>query len=130
MIRRAVAGDVGAILTLGAANHAAREIAPFDHDKARRYALFVIEHGAVFLSAGGMCGGVVMPHPTGGGLRATEMMWFARDGMGVKLLRAWLAWAREAGACEVVVTHRKARSKALEAAGFAPVKTVWRAAHV
>ena len=56
----------------------------------------------------GTLGGVVYPEPYSGTLIATEFFWFvkqARRGEGLKLLRAFEAWARAKGCAQIRMAH-------------------------
>ena len=53
---------------------------------------------AVWVSAGGFIAGSLQPTVINPRLIAMEHGWFAMDGSGLRLLRAFEAWARERGA--------------------------------
>jgi GNAT superfamily N-acetyltransferase len=79
----------------------------------------------VFLSSGGMIGGMLCPYwAAPGDVQAIELFWFATDGQGRALLGAFEEWAREQGASEMRVTSRPTR--ALERMGYEPVDTIYR----
>ena len=56
---------------------------------------------AVWVSAGGFIAGSLQPTVISPQLIAMEHGWFAVDGSGLRLLRAFEAWARERGATMV-----------------------------
>lgn len=54
--------------------------------------------GAVFVSRGGFIAGALVPTIINPARIAQELGWFAKDGSGLRLLRAFEAWASTRGA--------------------------------
>lgn len=83
--------------------------------------------GCVIISDGGAIGGIIGPawcNPKW--TYACELFWWAEDGSGVKLLRAFEKWAREAGVNEVRVASMSINPRAariLDRMGYAPIET-------
>lgn len=132
MIRAATEVDIPALVTMGAAFHAASSL-PFDYDADATAAFLtgIVPAGGCFISPHGMIGGVLAPAYTQPQwLMAVELFWWAeRDGLA--LLRAFEGWARENGANEVRMTslHSLARADGLlRAKGFDPVEVSYRKA--
>jgi len=124
MIRRATAEDIPRIIELGRGNHAAVSNAPFDADAATGFVRYVLANGAVFLSGGGMIGGLIHPLWSAPSERqAWEMFWHATDGSGLRLLKAFQSWAHENGATTHFTTTRE--SPALERMGFTRQKIAY-----
>lgn len=115
-VRPAVEADLPLILELGAALHAAIRL-PGTYDRAsfEGFVLPLLYRGGVFVSRRGMIGGIVWPSMWNNEyLIATEGFWWAEDGHGLALVRAFEAWARSEGASEVQVgTHQAYRRKAV-----------------
>ncbi len=129
MIRRADAADLPRIIELGRKNHEAVNASPYDPDAARAFVAHVIEAGAVFLSDGGMIGGLVSPFWAAPlDLQAWEMFWFAEDGSGLALLAAFRDWAHAQGAVVRFTTKRE--SRAFERLGFTPREIIYGDANV
>lgn len=93
---------------MGAQHHAeAGNPGAFDREAAANYVGGFIANnsGAVFLSEQGQIGGILAPmYCAPSYLMAVELFWFARDGMGGKLMRAFEEWAEENGANSVVMS--------------------------
>jgi len=87
------------------------------------------DDAALFISGGGMIGGVLAPsYAAPGHVMAVEMFWWSEDGEGKALLAAFEGWAASKGAGEVRMTalsglRGKAVGRALERAGYKPVET-------
>jgi hypothetical protein len=63
------------------------------------------ENAAVFVTPGGMIGGVLMPlYCSPGWIVAAELFWWAEDRSGLKLLRRFEQWGAERGAREIRMT--------------------------
>ncbi|AWX94005.1 hypothetical protein DPM13_16430 [Paracoccus mutanolyticus] len=60
--------------------------------------LIADDAGIVLVSDGGFIAGALRPTIISPQLIAQEMGWYARDGSGLRLLRAFEAWARQRGA--------------------------------
>lgn len=63
--------------------------------------LIADDAGIVLVSDGGFIAGALRPTIISPQLIAQEMGWYARDGSGLRLLRAFEAWARQRGAALV-----------------------------
>ena len=76
------------------------------------------------VSEGGLiCGALAPLLSAPSWIMAVEIVWWAEDGSGLALLRAFEAWAREVGANEVRMTtlHRMPRTgRAMERLGYRP----------
>ena len=108
MIRRATLSDLPRIIEMGAQHHAeAGNPGAFDREAAANYVGAFLRNGTgvVFLSERGQIGGLLAPmYCAPSYLMAVELFWFAQDGMGGKLLRAFEEWAAENGADCVVMS--------------------------
>jgi hypothetical protein len=63
------------------------------------------DNAAVFVTPGGMIGGVLMPlYCSPGWIVAAELFWWAEDRSGLKLLRRFEQWGAERGAREIRMT--------------------------
>lgn len=132
MITRATPDDVPFILRLGEKNYyAVNEIGTYDARAADAFLRdFVFPHGAVFLSHGGMIGGILCPRWAAPEVtEAVEMLWFAEDGQGAALLARWCAYAAHAGAVPVV-TSRKLPPRLARRLGLTASETIYRGGHV
>lgn len=116
-MKEATHRDLPQIADMGARFHEASGVpAPFNADTFTAFARALIDNPAavVFLTDGGMIGGMVTPAYTSSQWRmAVELFWFADDGRGLRLLSAFEKWASGQGANEVRMTTLPA----LEAAG-------------
>lgn len=124
MIRPATPEDIPRIVDLGRKNHAARGGRNFDANAAAPIVGRIIQHGAVFVTDGGMIGGVPDPFwaaPTE--KRLTELFWYAEDGSGLALLRRLQQHAHEAGMPLRISAARP--SRAFERMGFRATDTVY-----
>lgn len=76
--------------------------------------LMASSHGAVLIGDAGVIGGALLPaYCAPSWVIAVEMFWWAESG-GLRLLRAFEDWAREAGASEVRMTSLAAQPRAAE----------------
>lgn len=115
-IRKAETADLGRL------DQCAREfyssskfLRGFDLERFTAFWMGLIQSGTgvVFLlidgnEVAGTIGGVIYPEPYSGELVATEFFWFVRPelrGGGVKLYRAFEAWARDRGASQLRMVH-------------------------
>lgn len=130
MVRRATAADVDECLRLGLQFHAYSPWAmfPADPEGLRAFLASLIEGGAVFLSEGGMIGGVLTPLYFNPSLTiAAELFWWApKDGDALR--QAFEAWAVESGAVGINFTgladaRAPAITRVYRRAGYAPVET-------
>ncbi|MBO9437341.1 hypothetical protein J7354_01580 [Sulfitobacter sp. R18_2] len=75
--------------------------------------------GAVFVSGGGFIAGQIMQTVISPDLCAYELGWFASDRSGLRLLRAFEAWAAEQGATLVKMSaNGGAAQRILERRGY------------
>lgn len=79
---------------------------------------------AVFVSDGGFIAGLIQPTVINPAPVALENGWFARDGSGLALLRAFEAWATEQGA-EMVKMSTGAVGPDLGRMGYAMTEKSW-----
>ena len=112
MIRRATAEDVPQLLDLAREEHAASRLAgtPFDVRHAATNFAQVVNGlaSAVFVSENegalhGLFAGLVQMNLHNRYTTAYELMWFATDGSGMKLLAAFKDWAGRMRATSLVV---------------------------
>lgn len=128
MITRATPDDLPFILALGERNYyAANGIGQYSKPAAERFLRDVVfSRGAVFLSHGGMIGGVLCPRWAAPDVvEAVEMMWFAEDGQGAALLAHWCDYAQQSGAVPVVTT-RKLPPRVARRLGLEASETIYR----
>ena len=106
-VRYAAPGDIARVVELAHAEHAASRwhALPFDEAYAgRTAAAFIGTMGRTLLvTDGGFMAGMVQPLGFSPSLVALEYAWYAHDGSGLKLLRAFERWAASVGARSVVV---------------------------
>lgn len=75
---------------------------PLSEVAAADIAAAVVKDGFAAVSASGMILGVALENPLSPGwLVAKEFLWWASDGSGAALGRAFRAWARKIGASEI-----------------------------
>jgi hypothetical protein len=79
---------------------------------------------AVWASAGGFIAGSLQPTVISPRLIAMEHGWFATDGSGLRLLRAFEAWARERGAMMVQLSTGPSGLD-LTRLGYRPAEMAW-----
>ncbi len=107
MIRRATAHDILAIVDQVEALRAAVG-GPVPVDRAwtaqTLAALLSSPDGAVWVSAGGFLAASIQRSVINPAPMAVEHGWWASDGSGLRLLRAYEAWAREKGAAFVTLS--------------------------
>ena len=80
--------------------------------------------GAVWVSAGGFIAGALRPTIINPAPIACELGWFARDGSGLRLLRAFEAWARARGAA-LVQLSTGAEGLELSRLGYCLTERAW-----
>jgi hypothetical protein len=96
-------------------------------DSVAAFVAQIVEHGAVFLSDDGMCGGILNPaYFNPAYVVAVEFFWWAPNG-GAGLREAFERWAREAGAVAVqfsgLANNRLAAvSRVYRRGGYEPVE--------
>lgn len=94
MITRAAGRDIPLIVDLGARFHAAAgERGTFDPVVFAETVRNILSGGAWFVSRRGMIGGLLARSAFDRRIIAHECFWYAEDGRGMDLLRAWLKWA-------------------------------------
>lgn len=130
-VRRAVFEDIPRLVELAAMEHAMSRFAsaPFNEQVASHAFAQAVRamHMVVFFSGGGYLAGMVQPMLFHRGWNAYELAWFAQDGSGMALLRAFKDWASSMRAQEVVVHNyagvieERRMSRALSRHGFKPV---------
>lgn len=124
MIRPATPEDMPQLLKMGRKFHDAAA-PPFEMDPEALEAAFLgmMDKGCLLVSGGGMIGGILGPawaRPDW--VYAVELLWWAEDGQGLPLLRAFEDWARNAGANEVrmtSLTHLDRAHRVLTRSGYA-----------
>lgn len=88
--------------------------------------LLASDQGAVWVSDGGFIAGlitrsIISPDPI-----AVELGWYAEDRSGIRLLRAFEAWAYEGGARLIKMSANGGQAaKILERAGYRACETAW-----
>lgn len=136
LIRRATRDDLPALCALALREHAQSRMASHPVDMGRvetsflgaihgmASAVFVSEHDGVL---GGLIVGMVQPNLFNRFTTAYELLWYAEDGSGLRLLAALRAWAGRMRAVELVV-HNYAGiadpdkfNKAMARKGFGPL---------
>ncbi|MEO1503116.1 MAG: hypothetical protein AAFU68_02705 [Pseudomonadota bacterium] len=119
-IREATVDDLPHIVKMGRLFHlrAYRNLpVGYDTPTATDFARGLIEsdNGVIFISHLGMCGGLVAPFYMSTTLQASEVFWFAQDGLGDALRRRFEDWAKDKGAKVCTFSAlRPVRGKAVE----------------
>ena len=108
MIRKATITDIPELLEMGKKFHAASG-QPFEFNEDAVGSLLIdmmlLPDGVVFRSDAGLVGGKIAPAYCDPDWRvAIELFWWAEDRQGLKLLRAFEAWAKDNEANEVRMT--------------------------
>lgn len=112
MIRRATRQDLPGLVALALREHARSRMAgqPIDLEHVQASFLGVIHGlaGAVFVSEEGgelrgLIAGMVQPGLFNRRQNAYELLWYAEDGSGLRLLAAMKDWARRMRAVQLVV---------------------------
>lgn len=133
MIRVAIPSDVDRLLELAQIEHAASRFKdkPFD----RLVSTINLEQAIsgmlsrVFISPGGFIAGMLQPYLFNRYFIAYELCWFAQDGSGMRLLKAFAEWARKMRAVELVVSNYAAIkdesqfTRVMQRAGFSALGT-------
>lgn len=102
---------------------------PFDECDVADFlgALIGSDDGAVFITKGGMIGGVLSPaYSCKSWIMAVELFWWAEDRQGLRLLKTFEDWASDRGASEVRMTTLSAINgpeKIMVRRGYAPIET-------
>lgn len=106
-VRRAIVDDLPALVEMARAEHASSRMAhlPFDAFKVQHsFGEFITGMTtAVFISTGGFIMGMVQPLLFNRFWNAYEMAWFANDGSGMALLKAFAKWAKDMRAVDLIV---------------------------
>lgn len=132
MIREAGEADLPLILDMGRAFHAASgQEGEFCPDTFGDFCRLLIaeDAGCLFVSRRGMIGGLVWPSPWSRGVMLSlESFWWAEDGAGTALRRAFEAWAAGHGAAPRMgflhALRGAAVARALSADGYEPLETI------
>lgn len=98
---KATLADLDKVIALGLDFHAAspHRVDAVDPEGWAATAKAMIEAGGVFVSQGGMIGGVLAPlYFNPAVVYAYELFWWAPDGAGMALQREFRAWVKESGA--------------------------------
>ena len=104
---KATLADLDKVVALGIEFHglSPHNVDPVDPDGWRETATRLIEAGGVFVSDGGLIGGVLGPlYFNPAIIYAYELFWYAPDGSGRALKAEFEAWAKEAGAVGINYT--------------------------
>lgn len=130
MIRRAAPDDIPKIVALGRHNYAAIHGTDAGYDPASAAQFLeavVFAHGSVWLSDAGMIGGVIWPRwHAPGFVEAVELMWFAADGSGGRLLRRFVDWARSQNAQPVITSERQIPARLAARLGLRRAERIYR----
>lgn len=106
-VRRATVDDLPALIEMAKQEHATSRMAhlPFDEIKVQHsFGEFITGMAtSVFISGGGFIMGMVQPLLFNRFWNAYEMAWFASDGSGMALLKAFAKWAKDMRAIDLVV---------------------------
>lgn len=120
-MREATEIDIPALVDMARFFHGAAEHRfPFDADHMEaQFRAFLANDSAVCLIEGsGFILGVLAPALSNPHwISAHEILWWSEDGGGLRLLRAFEDWAREAGADEVKMSHPAAEHRLLGVLG-------------
>lgn len=107
LVRYATEGDIPRIIELGREEHAASpwRDTPYDARAVEGTArAFMLQPGrTLMVTRGGYLGGMVQALGFSPKRIALEYAWYANDGRGMQLLRAFERWANRMGASAVVV---------------------------
>lgn len=106
-VRRATVADIPALVEMARQEHANSRMAalPFDEVKVQHsFGEFITGMTTtVIISAGGFIMGMVQPILFNRFWNAYEMAWFANDGSGMALLKAFAKWAKDMRAFDLIV---------------------------
>jgi hypothetical protein len=132
-VRPAILSDVPRLVALAQIEHAASR---FKDRSFNKFAATANMEQAVsglltrvFISDGGFIAGMVQPSLFNRYFTAYELCWYAEDGSGMKLLKAFADWAKKMRAVDLVVSNyagMKDESKftrVMHRAGFEPLGT-------
>lgn len=132
-MRFATAEDMANVLDMGETFH--RESGQLGRFDPATFATTI--HGlmhqpnaALIVSERGMIGGVLVPSFCDANwIQAIELFWWAQDGQGIALLRAFEDWAESVGADEVRITTQDANKRPnalLRRKGYEPMETSFK----
>lgn len=127
MIRPATPADLPDLMPMARAFFdASQQPGDFDEEWVAHFMAAMMQTGVILRSDHGFIAGQIAPHHVAKGRSmAIELAWWATDGKGRGLLRAFEEWARENGASEVRMTSLAAiprSGRLLQAMGYAPVE--------
>ena len=115
MIRKAELDDVRKIVDLLREFHSqADQPQEFNDDDAHKFIRSMVfsPSAIMMVSDNGMICGMIVPSPINSAWRyLMEFYWYAKDGSGQKLLRAFEGAGEEMGVNEIRVSHRDSTSK-------------------
>lgn len=102
-MRDADVDDLPLLIEMGRAFHeAAQPEWPWDADGFRNTMAGLIKSGFVKITDGGFIAGLIAPMPfSPDHIIAHEVLWWASDNSGARLMRAFRQWAKEQGASEI-----------------------------
>ncbi len=130
-VRPATEADFPMMVELGARFHAASdEGGEFCPRVFTDFLRLLLSDGCIFVSERGMIGGLVSPSPWAKDhLIAMEAFWWAEDGRGMSLVRAYEAWAKSVGAGSICMgfieaTEPKRVEKILRECGYRLLETI------
>jgi hypothetical protein len=132
MIRRATLDDIGEAVAVALEFHAQSVHVgiPADPEALAVFMAKLIEHGAVFLSAHGIVGGMLSPvYFNPAYVIAAELFWWApQDGRALR--EAFEAWAKDSGAHEIQFTGQHNErvgtiTRLFERAGYRAAEVVY-----
>ena len=100
---------------------------PFSGDLTEGFFGRIIAAGAVFITARGFLAGMCAEEPSGAYRIAHELFWWAEDGSGAALLKAFEDWAAEQGCHEVNLSHPygSRAEVVMKRNGYAPKTLTW-----
>lgn len=112
--------------------HAAKEPRmPFNERAMGQTFRSYMEHGVVFITGGGFLMGVDAPSVSNADYRtAFEVLWWAEDGSGRELRKAFEWWGKSMGCADVEFSHPwgEPLDGMMDRAGYSPATKVWRKA--
>lgn len=131
MIRRAVRGDVPALLPMLRAHHADSGFEWLFDPVLLSVSLATAvqsDNQAIFVSRNGMLWGAFHDSPLGAGRLAVEIVFWAADGQGADLISAFEDWARVNGCSQSSISclHKPSVfARLYRRSGYQPAETVF-----